>query len=124
MAGFKMRGWCVFSPFFVLFFRLSIYFQPFTSLSIKIYIYFHGMEIPRSRKGMFVSQRKYVLNLLKEIGLIGCKAVETPIESNMKLQPIKVEEVIDRDSFQRLVGRLIYLSHTCPDIALFWAASL
>ena len=33
------------------------------------------MEFARSRKGIFVSQRKYVLDLLKEIGLMGCKAI-------------------------------------------------
>ena len=75
--------------------------------------YFLGMEFTRSRKGIFVSQRKYVLDLLKEIGLMGCKAVETPIESNLKLQPARVEKVLDRDRFQRL----IYLSHTRPNIA-------
>ena len=48
---------------------------------------------------------------------MGCKATETPIESNLKLQSAKVEEVIDRDRFRRLVGRLIYLSHSRPDIA-------
>ena len=80
--------------------------------------YFLGMEFARSRKGMFVSQRKYVLDLLKETGLMGCKAAENlSIESNLKLQPARVEEVIDRDQFQRLVRRLIYLSHTHPDIA-------
>ena len=78
--------------------------------------YFLGMEFARSRKGIFVSQRKYVLDLLKETGLMGCKAAETPVESNLKLQPANANEVIDRDRFQRLVGRLIYLSHTCPDI--------
>ena len=46
-----------------------------------------------------------------------CKAAEIPIESNLKLQPTRVEEVIDRDRFQWLVGRLIYLSHTRPVIA-------
>ena len=79
--------------------------------------YFLGMEFARSRKGIFVSQRKYVLDLLKETRLMGCKAAETPNESNLKLQPARVEEVIDKDRFQRLVGRLIYLSHTCSDIA-------
>ena len=43
----------------------------------------------------------------------GCKAAETPIESNLKLQPARVEKVLDRDRFQRL----IYLSHTSPNIA-------
>ena len=52
--------------------------------------YFLGMEFSRSRKGIFVSQRKYVLDLLKETGLMGCKAAKTPIESNLKLQPARV----------------------------------
>ena len=79
--------------------------------------YFLGMEFARSKKGLFVSQRKYVLDLLGETGLLGCKAAETPIEPNLKLQAAKPEEVINKDQFQRLVGRLIYLSHTRPDIA-------
>ena len=44
--------------------------------------YFLGIEVARSRKGIFISQRKYVLDLLKEIGMFECKAVETPIEVN------------------------------------------
>ena len=64
-----------------------------------------------------MSQRKYVLDLLNETGLLGCKTVETPSEPNEKLQPAKPEAVINQEQYQRLVGRLIYLSHTRPDIA-------
>lgn len=79
--------------------------------------YFLGMEFARSKEGIFVNQRKYILDLLKETGFLGCKAAETPIEVNLKLNPAKAEDVIDREKFQRLVGKLIYLSHTRPDIA-------
>ncbi|KAK9217910.1 hypothetical protein WN943_006540 [Citrus x changshan-huyou] len=79
--------------------------------------YFLGMEFARSKDGIVVSQRKYVLDLLEETGLLGCKAAETPIDPNMKLQPAKIEDVTNIDRYQRLVGRLIYLSHTRPDIA-------
>ena len=79
--------------------------------------YFLGMEFARSKEGIFVNQRKYVLDLLGETGLLGCKMVETPIDPNLKLQPAKVEEVKDREQYQKLVGKLIYLSHTRPDIA-------
>ena len=51
--------------------------------------YFLGMEFARSKKGIFVSQRKYVLDLLKETGLMGCKPAETPIEPNLKLEATK-----------------------------------
>ena len=48
-------------------------------------IYFLGMEFARSKKGIFISQRKCILDLLSETGLLGCKATETPIELNLKL---------------------------------------
>ncbi|KAI3421371.1 uncharacterized protein J3R85_012404 [Psidium guajava] len=79
--------------------------------------YFLGMEFARFKEGISVNQRKYVLDLLNETGMLGCKPAETPIEPNVKLQPAKAEIVKDRERYQRLVGRLIYLSHTRPDIA-------
>ena len=47
--------------------------------------YFLGMEIARNKYGIFVSQRKYVLDLLKEIGLLGCKPTDTPVNCNAKI---------------------------------------
>ncbi|XP_024029322.1 uncharacterized protein LOC112093936 [Morus notabilis] len=79
--------------------------------------YFLGMEFARSKEGIFVNQRKYVLDLLKAIGLLGCRVAETPIEPNVKLQAAKIEEVKNKEQYHRLVGRLIYLSHTRLDIA-------
>ena len=78
--------------------------------------YFLGMEIARSRHGIFVSQRKYVLDLLKETGMLGCKPAPTPMDSNKKMGSGKDMTPVDRGRYQRLVGRLIYLSHTRPDI--------
>ena len=49
--------------------------------------------------------------------MLGCKTAETPIEPNTKLQPAKTESVVNKERYQRLVGKLIYLSHTRPDIA-------
>ncbi len=79
--------------------------------------YFLGMEFARSKEGLVVSQRKYVLDLLEETGLLGCKPAETPMESNLKLQPKSSGKHVDKERYQRLVGKLIYLSHTRPDIA-------
>ena len=42
--------------------------------------YFLGMEVARSRKGIYVYQRKYVLDLLKETGMLGCKHADTPMD--------------------------------------------
>ncbi|RVW82594.1 Retrovirus-related Pol polyprotein from transposon RE1 [Vitis vinifera] len=78
--------------------------------------YFLGMEVARSRKGIVVSQRKYILDLLKETGMLGCKPIDTPMDSQKKLGIEKESTPVDRGRYQRLVGRLIYLSHTRPDI--------
>jgi Reverse transcriptase (RNA-dependent DNA polymerase) len=46
---------------------------------------FLGIEIAHSSKGLFLSQRKYVLDLLKETGKVGAKPASTPMETNIKL---------------------------------------
>ena len=79
--------------------------------------YFLGVEVARSSRGIFLSQRKYVLDLLKETGMLGCKPVDTPIVEKHYLGIYPDQEPVDRGRYQRLVGRLIYLSHTRPDIA-------
>ncbi|RVW69978.1 Retrovirus-related Pol polyprotein from transposon RE1 [Vitis vinifera] len=78
--------------------------------------YFLGMEVARSRKGIVVSQRKYILDLLKETGMLGCKPIDTPMDSQKKLGIEKESTPVDRGRYQWLVGRLIYLSHARPDI--------
>jgi Reverse transcriptase (RNA-dependent DNA polymerase) len=79
--------------------------------------YFLGIEIARSPKGLFISQRKYALNLLKETEKLGCKPVSTPIDSKYKLNTEDGEPLNDINYFQRLVGRLIYLTVTRLDIS-------
>ena len=79
--------------------------------------YFLGIEVARSKHGVLLSQRKYVLDLLTETGMLDCKPVETPMEMNHKLGILPDQALTDKGRYQRLVGRLIYLSHTRPDIS-------
>jgi hypothetical protein len=78
--------------------------------------YFLGIEVLRGPKGIFLTQRKYILDLLKESGMYGSKPAATPIEQNHRLSS-DVGNPVNRERYQRLVGKLIYLSHTRPDIA-------
>jgi hypothetical protein len=47
--------------------------------------YFLGIEVARSNQGIFLSQIKYILDLLSEVGLLECKPVDTSIVYNHKL---------------------------------------
>lgn len=77
--------------------------------------YFLGIEVVRSDKGIFISQRKYILDLLEETGMLGCRPADSPIEVNHHLCS-GVGNSVEEERYQRLVGRLIYLSHTWPVI--------
>jgi hypothetical protein len=80
--------------------------------------YFLGIEIAYSKeKGLFLSQRKYVLDLLNETGKLGAKPANTPMEPNKKLYLDEGELLKDIGQYQRLVGKLIYLTVTRPDIS-------
>lgn len=71
----------------------------------------------QSKKGIFISQKKYVTDLLKETGMTTSKLVATPIEQNHRLGEALGGKAVDRKMYQRLVGKLIYLAHTRPGIA-------
>ena len=47
--------------------------------------YFLGIEVSRSSKGIFLSQRKYAVDLLHETGMSACQPVDTPMEEGLKL---------------------------------------
>ncbi|CAL8102029.1 unnamed protein product [Prunus armeniaca] len=62
--------------------------------------YFLGIEVTRSEHGIFLSQRKYVLDLLKEIGMLGCEPIGTPIEQNHGLEEYPDQVPIIRDDIR------------------------
>ena len=79
--------------------------------------YFLGIEVAHSSSGLFLCQRKYTLDIMSEAGLLGAKPIGFPIEQNHKLGLATGEFLIDPESYRRLVGRLIYLAVTRPDLA-------
>ena len=81
--------------------------------------YFLGIEVCRFSDGLFISQRKYVLDLLGETEMMEAKPAKTPLEEGYKTSRIgeKEDELFeDASKYRRLVGKLIYLTLTRPDL--------
>lgn len=79
--------------------------------------YFPGVEIVHSKKGIFISQQKYIINLLHETGMTTCKPANTPVDPNVKLGNAEEDIVVDNEIYQILVEKLISLSHIIHDVA-------
>lgn len=92
--------------------------------------FFLCIEFSRSQQGIHMSQRKYALELIAEMGLGGAKPASTPMETNIKLTSADFDDHIkgsqkegtdrildDAGPYQKLVGRLLYLTMTRVDIA-------
>ncbi|GJU62778.1 putative RNA-directed DNA polymerase [Tanacetum coccineum] len=82
--------------------------------------YFLGIEVINTDKGICLNQRKYVLDLLSDYGMLACKPARTPMISKLSVSNEESESdplldnVVD---YQKLMGKLIYLTNTRPDIS-------
>ncbi|GKF30430.1 ribonuclease H-like domain-containing protein, partial [Tanacetum coccineum] len=82
--------------------------------------YFSGIEVLENQSGICLSQRKYCLELLNEYGLLACKPATTLLQQNIVLSVVESEKdkyLSNMTKYQKLVGKLVYLSVTRPDIA-------
>ncbi|KAJ9707458.1 hypothetical protein PVL29_002475 [Vitis rotundifolia] len=79
--------------------------------------YFLGIKVLRSKKLMFLSQRKYVLDLLEETGKIEAKPCTTPMVPNVQPMPDDGDPFYNLEKYRKVLGKLNYLTVTRPDIA-------
>ena len=79
--------------------------------------YFLGIEVVKCPHGLMLSQRKYMLDMLRQFGMQYCKPIQTPMETSMKLDATDGYVIADVKMYQQMVGNLIYLTITRPDIA-------
>jgi hypothetical protein len=79
--------------------------------------FFLGLEIARSKAGLLINQRKYCLELINEHGLLGCKPASSPMDPSTKLLLDDGELLPNPTLFRHLIGRLLYLTNTRPEIS-------
>lgn len=77
--------------------------------------FFLGIELAKINEGLVLSQRKYMLHILKDSGMLGCKPSSFPIEEGLKLNKGENEARVDANLYHRLIARLLYLQATGSD---------
>mgnify|MGYP000727597148 FL=1 len=78
--------------------------------------YFLGIEVIYTPEGILISQRHYMLSMLFKFGMADCKSVSTPLDRTVKPRP-NSGKVCDPMRFRQIIGSLIYLTITRPDLS-------
>ncbi|GKV47061.1 hypothetical protein SLEP1_g53999 [Rubroshorea leprosula] len=78
--------------------------------------YYLGIEVDQSAAGIFISQKKYVQDILDRFRMKECNPVSTPIDAGMKLAKNPEGMKVNSTLYKQIVGSLMYLTTTRPDI--------
>ena len=78
--------------------------------------FFLGLQIKQSKEGIFVNQAKYTKEFLKRFGMVGAKALATPMSTSIKLDKDENEKNVDEKLYRDMIGSLLYLMASRPDI--------
>jgi hypothetical protein len=77
--------------------------------------FFLGLQIHQSNQGIFISQTKYIREMLKRLGMEDCKPVITPMQTSCKLRKDDSKS-IDQRQYRSMIGSLLYVTVSRPDV--------
>jgi hypothetical protein len=78
--------------------------------------YLLGLEVWKIPKKIFLNQGKYAAEILKRFDMLECKAMNAPMETKLKLLVDTSSELVDATIYRQIIGSLMYLMNTRPDI--------
>ena len=78
--------------------------------------YFLGLEVWQSPKGIFLNQGNYAVEILKMFNMFECKSMATPMDTHLNLLADALLELVDVTLYRQIIGSLMYLMNTRPDI--------
>jgi hypothetical protein len=79
--------------------------------------YFLGLQVLQTNEGIFLSQSKYACDLLRRFHMDDCKPTPSPFQSGVKVSATCTSPKVDATLYRQLVGSLLYLTHTRPDLS-------
>ena len=78
--------------------------------------FFLGIEVSQQGDCIFISQKKYALEILKRFGMIESCEVNSPIVPGSKLSKDTDGAATDESFYKQIIGSLMYLTSTCPNL--------
>ncbi|XP_019102930.1 uncharacterized mitochondrial protein AtMg00810-like [Beta vulgaris subsp. vulgaris] len=91
--------------------------QAFTSKDLGELKYFFGIEIIKNTSGIMLSQKKYILDMIKDLNLDHSRPVSTPLPKGLGLSTELGDVLEEPEQYRKLVGRLLYLNITRLDLS-------
>ncbi|GKB26266.1 putative ribonuclease H-like domain-containing protein [Tanacetum coccineum] len=86
--------------------------------------FFLGLQVKQKEDGIFISQDKYVTEILKKFSFSDVKTANTPMETHKHLLKYADDEDVDEHMYRSMIGSLMYLTSSRPDIIDYAGASL
>jgi hypothetical protein len=78
--------------------------------------FFFGLQICQSNQGIFISQTKYIREMLKRLGMEYCKLVTTPMQTSCELSKDDDSDYTDRREYGSMIDSLLYVTTSRPDV--------
>jgi hypothetical protein len=78
--------------------------------------FFLGLQIRQRNQGIFISQTKYIREMLKKFGMEDCKPVTTPMQTSCKLSKDDDSKSTDQRKYRSMIGSLLYVTTSRPDV--------
>ncbi|GJS66345.1 putative ribonuclease H-like domain-containing protein [Tanacetum coccineum] len=90
--------------------------EKFQMSSMEELTFFLGLQVQQKKDGIFISQDKYVGEILKKFGFIEVKTASTPMETQKPLLKDEDGEEVDVHMYRSMIGSLMYLTSSRPNI--------
>jgi hypothetical protein len=91
--------------------------KKFEMIELGFFHYFLGLQVLQTNEGIFISPSKYSCDLFFLFRMDDCKSTPSPFQFGVNLTSTCTSPEVDATLYRQLVGTLLYLTHTHPDLS-------